>query len=338
MGKLVAEQSYLFDKYTENFFIYDICPYIRARLLHGKSYTRGWAQAQRNLLLARIIPEFGSLDIREIYEDRIEKWLFRLKQEGVGAKTLNHLITCLRLIFGYAMKRHDIDENPIENIELFALQTAEKGIFTREELALLFSDSSKGEKWESKLHYALNLTAAMTGMRLGEVLALKYEMVQPAYITVAYSWSSTDKLKCPKNGKIRQIPISDSLYQLLHSLNRGNTSSDFIFACNSHPIDHKLIYKHFYRALEIIGIAKQSRKERNITFHSYRHGFNTMLLESGLAPEAVRLLNRPFGRDDRTVQPCPTCKHETCPNDRFFFFPALSKCYPPSCCRITVKP
>jgi integrase len=49
------------------------------------------------------------------------------------------------------------------------------------------------------------------------------------------------------------------------------------------------VYKQFYKALEKIGISNELRKEKNITFHSYRHLFNTFLLEAGIAPETVRL-------------------------------------------------
>jgi len=287
-GQLATEKNYQFAKYTENFFIYDSCPYIKARLLRGKSYTKGWAQAQRNLLLSRIVPEFGNLDIREIYEQRIEAWLLTLKKESVGTKTLNHIITILRIIFGYALKSHDIDGNPMLNIELFALKSHEKGIMSREELAKLFSGGTI--VWRSNMHLALNLTAAITGMRLGEILALKYEMVQPYFITVAYSWSDTDLLKCPKTGKTRKIPIPENLYRFLHSLNKGRQPSDFIFSHGNKPINHKAVYKQFYKALDKIGIRQEQRKNRNLTFHSYRHGFNTMLLEFGLAPETIRLL------------------------------------------------
>jgi integrase len=289
LGKLIEEKCYIFSKYTEQFFVYEDCPYIKTRLLHGKSYTKGWAQAQRRLLISRIISEFGDLDIREIFENRIEDWLFKLKQDGVGTKTLNHLITVLRIIFGYAFRSHDIEDNPMTNIELFSVKTAEKGILSRDELSRLFSDDSS-VIWRSKMHYALNLTAVMTGMRLGEILALKYEMVQPYFITVAYSWSDTDQLKCPKNGKTRKIPISEYLYRLLHGIDNGRKPSDFIFSHGEKPIGHKSVYRQFYRALENIGISRLDMKQKNVTFHSYRHFFNTMLLESGLAPETVRLL------------------------------------------------
>jgi integrase len=186
------------------------------------------------------------------------------------------------------MKSHVIDENPMGYIELFALHTREKGILSREELKLLFSDVP-GNIWRSTLHFALNLTAAMTGMRLGELLGLKYENVLPFYINVVYSWSDTDQLKCPKTGKTRKIPIPENLYRLLHSLNNNRKPSDFIFSHGNKPIDHKTVYKQFYYALDKIGINSQIRKNINLTFHSYRHLFNTMLLEAGIAPETVRL-------------------------------------------------
>ena len=200
-GKLVAEKRYTFANYAEKFFVYDACPYIKARLLYGKSYTKGWAKAQRNLLVSRIIPEFGETDIKEIHEKRIEAWLLNLKGEGVGTKTLNHLITVLRIIFSYAFKSHDIGENPMDSIELFSIAVKEKGILSREELVRLFSNDNGA--WGSKMHLAINLTAVMTGMRLGELLALKFEMVQPNLITIAYSWS---KRLSNRTGGLISIP------------------------------------------------------------------------------------------------------------------------------------
>jgi integrase len=41
------------------------------------------------------------------------------------------------------------------------------------------------------------------------------------------------------------------------------------------PIDHKIIAKKLYQAFKKIGISKEDRKERNITFHSWRHFFNS---------------------------------------------------------------
>ncbi len=42
-------------------------------------------------------------------------------------------------------------------------------------------------------------------------------------------------------------------------------------------IDHKAINKHFYMALTTVGISEYRRKELNITFHSWRHTFNSLM-------------------------------------------------------------
>lgn len=288
-GKLINDKTHVFSRYTENFFVFEKCPYIRSRILRGKSYTKSWAHAQRNLLIARIIPEFGDKDIREIYESHIESWLLRLRQEGVGTKTLNHLITIMRLIFGYALKCHDIEDNPMEYIELFALMSAEKGILSNEELKSLFCGDVLA-LWGSMPHFVLNLTAVLTGMRLGELLALRFLDVQPSFITVSHSWNAMDQLKTTKNGKTRRIPIPEELYPLLHSLDKKGDKTGFIFAYSDKPMDHKTVYRYFYNALEKIGIDRQSRHMKRISFHSYRHCFNTKLLERGIPPETVRLL------------------------------------------------
>jgi hypothetical protein len=41
------------------------------------------------------------------------------------------------------------------------------------------------------------------------------------------------------------------------------------------PIDHKLIDKYLYRAFGCIGISDVERRDRNVTFHSWRHAFDT---------------------------------------------------------------
>ncbi|MDR0374545.1 MAG: hypothetical protein LBH85_02355 [Treponema sp.] len=54
--------------------------------------------------------------MRKIYESRIKEWALRLKQENIGTKS--RLITVLRIIFGYALKARDVDDNPMDRVEL----------------------------------------------------------------------------------------------------------------------------------------------------------------------------------------------------------------------------
>ena len=78
----------------------------------------------------------------------------------------------------------------------------------------------------------------------------------------------------------------------MDDLIRTYNINGFLFSVNNGrtPIDHKMVYRHFWHALSKIGINNELRKERNVSFHSYRHTFNTMLLEAGVHPETIRLI------------------------------------------------
>jgi len=291
-GQLHIGTSYSFNAYTKDFFIYGICPYISYRLLRGYSYGKSWAKRQRSLLLKIIQPYFNDIDIRTISSKKLDELMLKLRYKNTGAKTLNHVLTAIKAIFGYAKNTGIILENPADGIKPFKVATREKGIFTREELFSLFAAShNQSEIWISKMQFLINSIAATTGLRLGEILALRSDCITETSINVEYSWNRFEGLKCTKTGKIRVVPISIELGNILCNYISENKVTGYIFSVNGkNPIDHKVVYKHFWYALSKIGINKESRKNRNISFHSYRHTFNTLLLEAGVHPETIRLI------------------------------------------------
>ena len=54
------------------------------------------------------------------------------------------------------------------------------------------------------------------------------------------------------------------------------------------PMEHNAIRQGFYRALAKKGIKEKERKERNITFHSWRHFLNSQLLAHGIPETKTR--------------------------------------------------
>jgi integrase len=291
-GRLYIGTSFSFDKYTENFFDFDKCPYINNRLLRGFSYGRTWAKRQRSLLQKVIQPHFKDTDIRNISKKMVDDFLLSLRPIITGNKTLNHILTTVKAVFSYAHGIGVIETNPTEGIKPFKIAIQEKGIFTRDELALLFNNPGKSDIWAKPVHFLINSIAASTGMRLGEVLALKPENIMENSIIIEHSWNCLDGLKSTKSGKTRAVPISFELAKALNNFITINNVCGYIFSSNNGktPINHKAVYKHFWNTLFKIGISAELRKSRNISFHSYRHTFNTMLLEEGLNPETIRLL------------------------------------------------
>jgi integrase len=210
-GQLFQATSYTFDSFTKDFFIYEKCPYIRNRLLRGFSYGRTWAQKQRGLLEHIILPHFSDKDIRSISSREIDDFILKLRQSNYGVKTVNHVLTAVKTVFGYAEQTGIIGTNPAEGIKPFRATSKEKGTFTREELVRLFANPEQSDIWNSPMHFLLNCLAATTGLRLGELLALRPENITGTVINVEHSWNRLEGLKCTKTGKNRSVPVSPEL-------------------------------------------------------------------------------------------------------------------------------
>ena len=290
-GKLYASTSYSFNIYTKDFFYFDKCPYIKNRLLRGYSYGKTWARKQRKYLEKYIQPYFKDTDIRTISSRMIDDFILGLKKNELGVKSINHILSAVKVIFKYAEHDNFIDFNPAEGVKPFMLPIREKGIFTRQELCELFSNKARENIWKDQKHFLINYIAVTTGMRIGEILALKKENISSNMITVSHSWNRIEGLKSTKNGKTRYIPIYYELQKALDTYINDNDIQGYLFSSNGgiKPLDHKSIYKHFWQSLNKIGIGKTERNTRNLSFHSWRHGFNTMLLEAGINPEVIRL-------------------------------------------------
>jgi integrase len=291
--KLMPRKSVKFADYAKGWFDYDTSIYIQSRLSKGFSYSRSYADHQQQALDDNIIPHFGKVLITHITVLMIEKWIIQLKQEGFSNATANRFFNHLRTILAEAHRRGDIDTNPAAAVQHLAHDSQVKGVFTQEEAEKLTCDAAKRTVWEeTNLYYLFNKTASVTGMRFGELQALILENVYKDHIVVKHSWDRTYGLKGTKTGKDRVVPISHELYQELITQAKGHTAGPFVFSCDKgkQPVDHKAIQKHFSRALRAIGISEKERKERHLSFHSWRHYVNTQLRLRGVPDSVVQAI------------------------------------------------
>ncbi len=87
---------------------------------------------------------------------------------------------------------------------------------------------------ESEQDGALFLTAAFTGLRLGELIALRWRDVDFAgsLVRVRASWS-VGALTTPKSGKVRSVPLAPEVAQALAKLSQRELftgEDDLVFA------------------------------------------------------------------------------------------------------------
>jgi len=289
-GSLVPNSRLFFEEYTKDWFTQDKCPYHQVRIKKGRTFSKSSIDNKRRILKRHLLTFFTGKKLDLISTRDIESWLSDKRDSGYSHNSCNHYLAVLRLIMGEAKRNEDIPENPVSSVIPYAKNSKEKGILTSEEFKTLFDPADVQRNWGgSELHFLINYTAALTGMRIGELLALTKENIEGQFIRVKHSWDRTYGIKSTKTGKNRTVPIPTELSKrLLALVNKSN--SRYIFSCKSpfSPVDHKTVQIYLKRALKGIGISDTERKQRNITFHSWRHFANTKMRERGMADSVVR--------------------------------------------------
>jgi hypothetical protein len=126
-------------------------------------------------------------------------------------------------------------------------------------------------------------------MRIGELRGLKPEHVYDDYIHVCGQFTRYGYKNVTKTKDNRKIPITPLIRQELDEFIEMN-GEGFIFSKDGGetPIQIEVIGRHYDRALAKIGIDTEERKSRNLTFHAWRHFFNTYLRMNNIADSKVQ--------------------------------------------------
>lgn len=275
----------IFSKFTENWFIYDRCPYIQSILARGRHFTKSSANSKRSRLINKMLPYFKKLKMEDITHLHIEEWITLLKKEKKSNTTINLYLADLKSIFKEAYRTDVIKSNPGLKVNNLANDSKTKSTLKEHEVIKLLNPDTKENIWSANYAFIINLIASKTGMRMAEIQALKQENIHEDHIVVKYSWERNYGLKCPKNGKTRIVPIGKKLYIELNNFIQNNSKEfDYVFSKKDgiSPITHTSIHYETNKAFDKIGITKEIRKKRNITFHSWRHYCNTQLLKQGV--------------------------------------------------------
>ena len=239
------------------------------------------------LLGTKLLADFDTPMVR-----RFRNTLFR---EGLSGSTINKSLGCLKAILESAEEQHLLRNMP--RFQRAALVCKERGILTLDEVNRLFS-----KPWEDELSYVANLVAASTGFRLSEIRGIRRCNVSDERITITGSFSSRSRSfkDQTKNGqKTRSVPIPPSVQvALLKIMNTSPWKEDpesYVFYTeftSKQPMEHNRITRAFFKALAAMdpSVTDAERKRRNISFHSHRHFFNSLLVESRIPLQKIQQL------------------------------------------------
>jgi len=285
-GMLTTRKDITFGEYAKNWWVWDSCEYLKRQRSKGKQISQSYADISRGYLTRHILPYFKQKKLLSITARDIENWLMKLyddEEKALSPSTINHCLTTLKIMLKEAHRLGYIPKNPAESVSQFSEKPKQKNILTPEEISSLFDEQNFKKIWNNDLkHYTINLLAASTGMRMGEIQALTVEAVHEDHIEISHAWERKYGAKEPKWKSYRAVPIPSKTYQKLQEVIQNNeyaSPEDLVFYGNdkNKPIYHKTILQKLYKALEQIGIPREEQKRRNITFHSWRHFFNTVM-------------------------------------------------------------
>jgi integrase len=220
----------------------------------------------------------------------------------------NNVIKILKTIFREAVTQERLNRDPTEGISRIVIKAKEKPIFSREQMRQFFPLDGKGP-WATRELKCCFYLAAATGMRRGEVLALRWSNVilldsdstLGGYINVCEAVKDSSKdspVGTPKWGNSRLSPIPRSVAEELRLLRDSKEAAGF-------PVDSYVfcdkngVRRHFHWWTDSFNAALrklQISKADGYTPHCFRHSLNTHLLAKNNGSEGIQeVLKKTFG-------------------------------------------
>ena len=167
-------------EYLEPYFVWDKCPHVRRLRTEGKSISPTYTKDQRRRIEMHILSDpicdipIGDLRRANILDFR-ERLFDPRHKPVVGPRTANCTMGALKTVLREAFYREEIDRDPTVGVGQIKYKEMEVGVFTIEEVKALFREVPG--VWKDMSCYVAFILAAQTGMRRGEILALRLEQI-----------------------------------------------------------------------------------------------------------------------------------------------------------------
>lgn len=233
-----------------------------ADIKRQSSYT--W---KKNTVDKRFLPVFGGKVLEGITTSQIESYRETrrldpgLQKTSLKVSSLNRDLALLKHMFSYAVREGWLEKNPVSRIKLEKENNARDRVLEPEEFTRLQVHSA------SHLQ-AVNLMAYQTGMRLGEILHLKWDRVDLKGNVIRLKADDT------KTNEGRLVPLTPELTELLRDLYKVRyLHEDHVFLVKGQSVNS--IKTAFNGACERANI-------QGFHFHDFRHTAVTNMRRAGI--------------------------------------------------------
>ena len=253
---------------------------------HVKGST---ATAYRRTFESRLVPFFGDYPLAALSPDLVQRFVAQLSREGLAAATIRTYLAPFGKCLKHAVRWGYLRTDPTPLVELPRIKQREAKFLTPDQLGVLLENIP--EPWK-----VLFTTAAMTGMRIGELVAMRWANLN----LKALQYSVRERLyngefDTPKSDQSRRtVDLTPSVVLALKAhrkvqnerrLARGSAceDNDLIFCQDN---GKKFSKQDFLRDILRESLAAAELPE--IHFHALRHSYVALLIDQGAHPRYIQ--------------------------------------------------
>jgi len=227
-------------------------------------------QARLNLMLE----VWGDVNLAEINRDRLARLDAELRRRGRSENTINHYFDVLKALFNFAIgKKLWTGDNPIREVTPYVVDQKRRA-YSADEISRIVKAAGRIEREAGaqagmqRLAKTIVLLLLYTGMRMGEVLNLRWSNVRGDKIVLQRTETKSRKEKI--------VPIAGPVGRILGGLEKKRRD-DYVLPLRRRGGEMKAGW-----ADSLIRKIRKYSKVEDFIFHGLRHTASTIMVSEAL--------------------------------------------------------